>query len=399
MAGASHPPAVVLGLSPTGLHVARALGRAGVPVTGVAESRQPGAASRYVTDTIVDPDPLGRLERLCDRFEPMPADGRLRPVVIPSSDQDVAWVIEHQERLAGHFSFQPSYCDGVAARIMDKESFYDLCDQRGVAYPRIWRGTVDELPSLRDEMSYPCMIKPALIHEVKAEMAGRKGWLVRSREELDRVLPEMPRGAGTMLCQEVVAGPESSITLYCAYVGTDGRFHQPFTARKLRQYPPGFGSASQVQSHPEPESLRLTEELLRKLGYRGVVAAEFKPDPETGQLKIIEINVRPSLWFGITSAAGKHPVLAAYRELSGVGEMPGEVPQADGVRWRYSLKDAVSARFYRRNPGFILPAPDPSVTGASRGAVGAVFAQDDPLPAAADMLNLATKFVRRGTSD
>ncbi len=230
-------------------------------------------------------------------------------------------------------------------------------------------------------------------------MAGRKGWLVRGPEELDDAVSQMPRAAGVMVCQEVVMGPESAITLYCAHIGADGRAHQPFTARKLRQYPSGFGSASQVQSHDEPDSRRISEELLGRLGYRGIVAAEFKPDPVTGRLKIIEINVRPSLWFGITSAAGKHPVLAAYRELSGAGELPEEMPQADGIRWHYTLKDAVSARFYRKNPGFVLPAPDTMAVGPERGTVGAVFARDDPAPAAADLLNLTNKFLGRKVAE
>ena len=42
------PPAVVMGLSPTGLYAVRELGRAGITVTGVASGWQAGHASRYL---------------------------------------------------------------------------------------------------------------------------------------------------------------------------------------------------------------------------------------------------------------------------------------------------------------------------------------------------------------
>lgn len=244
-------------------------------------------------------------------------------------------------------------------------------------------------------MNYPCIIKPSRIQDVKAIIGGRKGWIARDLAEFDRVILAIPPEAGMLLVQEIVPGPESAITLFCGYVDSRGQMHQPFTARKLRQYPPGFGSASMVQSAAEPESRAIAERLLAAVGYRGIAAAEFKRDPASGALKIIEINARPSLWFSLSTAAGKQVIMAAYSALAGLGTMPAEIPQSDGIRWRYTLKDIRSALFYCANPSFVLPPPDTAVLGPAGKRVSPVFAWDDPGPALVELVNFGRKSVSR----
>ena len=383
------PPAVVMGLSPTGLHVVRTLGRLGVHVTGVADGPQSGGASRYCKQVILGSDPAEKLDKLCAAF---PAGGT-QPVLIPTSDQDIDLVIDHADRLSRHFRFQESYADGMAARIMDKQSFYGLCDVHDVAYPRLWSGTVEQIAGLGDTITYPCMIKPALIQMIKDQMKGQKGWIARDVREYSRHVAQIPKGAGTLLVQEIVPGPESNITLWCGYLDRQG-VRIDFTARKLRQFPPGFGSASLVQSHPEHDSAKIAERLLTALGYQGIAAAEFKTDPNTGQLKMIEINTRPSLWFSVTDPAGVPVVVQAYRALAGLDPLP-DAPQMNGVRWKYGPKDLYSSLFYRLKSDFVLPAPQIEAAGTARAHTYAVFAWDDPKPALTELGNFARKAMRR----
>lgn len=389
------PLAVVMGLSPTGLHVVRVLGRAGVRVVGVASGFQSGRASRYLHHCITAGGTEERLAALCGLVAETPQDHPGRAVLIPTSDQDVDFVIAHAAQLTRYFSFQAAYRDGLASQIMTKDSFYQLCSDHGVASPRLWRSERSGLAELLHEVSLPCMIKPSRIHDIKDLMQGRKGWVIQSLSELDAVLAEIPTEAGVLLVQEIVPGPESSITLACSHVAADGRQHQTFTARKLRQYPPGFGSASLVQSSHEPESARIMADFLKAVGYRGVAAAEFKRHPDTGILQMIEINVRPSLWFSITEAAGRHVVLAAYCELAGSGTELPDLSQREGVRWRYGIKDLWSAYFYRRNPDFVLPAPDIEAAGPEQGRTWAVFSPDDPAPVVYELINFLWKAVAR----
>lgn len=385
------PCAVVLGLSPTGLYAVRELGRAGVPVLGVSGEWQQGCTSRYLSGCIVEPDEARRLQRLMAYFPP----DAPRPVMVPTSDQDIEFIARHAAQLSPRFVFQPSYAtETVLQTLLTKERFYALCEAEGVAYPRLWRCLPHELAGMRDRIAYPCMIKPSRIQDVKILMAGKKGWIAEDAAAFDRLTAEIPSEVGVLLLQEIVPGPESAITLHATYVDRAGAFRQPISARKLRQYPPGFGSASMAVSAPDDESREMTRRLLAALGYCGIAAAEFKRDPRDGRLKVIEINARPSLWFALATGAGQRLTLAAYLDLSGAGQSLPENAQTDGVLWRYALKDVYSAFFYRLQKSFVLPPPDITMSGGVCARVYPVFAPDDLRPMMAEW----ALFVRKALS-
>jgi predicted ATP-grasp superfamily ATP-dependent carboligase len=219
--------------------------------------------------------------------------------------------------------------------------------------------------------------------------------LARTAQEFARHVEGMPDDLGGWLVQEIIPGAESEITLFGGYMDTAGEPRQAFTGRKLRQYPPGFGSASLVTGEQCAETLALTVDFLRRIGFRGICGAEYKRDPRDGRLKIIEINPRPTLWFQATHDAGKRITEAAVRDLAG-GQARADARQDESVRWRYGLKDLASARFYRRDGGrFVFPAPDISSAAGTRVRSWPVFNAADPLPALAEPLGYLRKAWRR----
>ncbi len=390
-AGGGIPPAVVLGLSPTGLYAVRELGEAGIDVLGVSREYECGNASRYLTGSFVEPNPLSILRRLEERF----GLGGAKPILIPTSDQDIDLVLKNKERLAERFSFQPSYDDGAALTLMSKPQLYALCDERGVDVPHWVEVSSAALGDIQRDVRFPCVVKPARVHEIKHRLSGKKGWVVRNASELRALHKRIPAGRYDVVVQEIIPGPEHLIELACAYFDREGEPRQAFTCRKLRQFPPGFGSASLVQSEVLPEVQERSVALLRSIKYRGIVATEFKRDPRDGRLKIIEINPRPSLWFSLSTAAGKRVMLAAYHDLAQTGQMVGEVAQRTDVAWRYGLKDAYSSLFYKFRPGFTLPPPDVRPASAVAVIVDAVHNAGDPAPARADAGRIARKLKDR----
>ena len=365
-------------------------------MTGIGERFQPGRFSHYLHRCILTRTEQERLDALLRIYPETEEDGR--PVLIPTSDQDVQLILDHADQLARRYAFQDSYKDGTAARIMSKDSFYELCAENRVEFPAIWKSRREDLPDLLPEIGFPCLIKPARIHDIKREMRGRKVWIMRDAEEFRQKAASIPEKAGTLLVQQIIPGPESQITLCCVHMDRQGAARQVFTARKLRQFPPGFGSASLVESAPEPETIRISTELLSSIGYSGIAALEFKRHPETGKLCMIEVNVRPSLWFALSEASGRRTVLSAFNELASIPDTVPEQPQVHGVRWRYFSKDVASALFYRAHPNFVLPAPSVPRSSKASGRVGAVFARKDPAPVLGELLNALSKSVARAAS-
>lgn len=390
-----HPPAIVLGLSPTGLYAARELGRAGLDVIGVTEGNAIAHRSRYLEEVVVKKDPESCAEWLYRTF---PVGGT-KPVLVPTSDSYVDFVLNYHEDLQTRFAIPGAYVSGLAKDLLDKSRFYALCEEHGVIFPKVVAVMAKDLLSVVDQVSFPCMIKPAEIHTIKHAMAGSKGWIAQDRTAYADVIQSIPLDSGLLLVQEIVPGPESDITLYCATFGKNGKAQQAFTARKLRQYPPGFGSASLVQSCSEPETRDLAEQLLTGIGYHGIAAAEFKRDARSGVLKIIEVNPRPSLWFSASSAAGKHLTLALYQDLTNADLGVTEKKQRNGVRWRYGLKDLFSSLVYARRRDGVLPPPDIAVVGPAQTRTNAVFSTDDPMPAISELGHFAGRAISRMKSN
>ena len=384
--------AVVLGLSPTGLYVLRELGAAGIPLAGVEDGVQCGRWSRMLS---IRPALTASFRQLEAQLLDLAARRGERGVLIPTSDSFISFLAKHGANLAQAFEFQDSYRPDAVSRVLDKGAFHDACLAADIAVPQSSHGRPEDLASIGKTLNYPLLLKPVLIHEVKDWMAGRKAFVCKDQEALETVASQIPPESGTnWLLQEIVPGPESNITLFSGYRDRAGALHQPFTCRKLRQYPAGFGSASLVQSETLPETLDAATRLLDAVGHHGIAGVEFKTDTRDEKLKIIEVNPRPSLWFSLSTSAGKFASLAAYRDLLGE-RLPPEHLQKDGIRWHYFAKDLVSAGFYAyQGSDFILPAPDTGRQKAS-GDIGAVFSLQDPFPAVREGLNYLLKAFRR----
>jgi len=387
--------AIVLGASPTGLYALRELAQAGLRVALADTVAGCAFHSRHIAA-----GPAARCQGDIARIavwlrQTANAQPATPLVLVPTNDRFIEFLLEHGSQLPANLRYAACY-NGPAADLLDKARFHALCGRHGMATPGVWLAQDrTQLQALAATLPYPCILKPELIHRAKAFLKGRKVLLAHDADDYRRQVAGIPEDSGRWLVQEIIPGPESAITLFGGYVDAQGRLTAAFSGRKLRQYPPGFGSASLVTSQPCLETQALTADFVRGIGLRGVFGAEYKRDPRDGRLKIIEINPRPTLWFQATHDAGLRLAGAMAADLLGLPP-PATVAQAGDVRWRYALKDAASVLFYaRRGRQFVFPAPD---VGAAAGAMrrsSPVFAWRDPLPALLEPLGFLRKAMGR----
>ncbi|WP_167854890.1 hypothetical protein [Mangrovimicrobium sediminis] len=369
------PLAVVLGLSPTGLYAARELAAAGAQVLGVDREVQCGQYSRALGGGVWRAAGDADLAR---RLQALAVESDTRPYLLPSNDHYIEFLLDHYPALAEHCDLSAGYA-GAARRFLDKQQFSTLCRDAGMPTPGTWSAADrNNLLDLANTPTYPCILKPTLIHRAKSAMRGRKVIVLESAQALAALARQLPEDCGGWLLQEIVPGAESEIALVAGYAGNEPL---EFTARKLRQYPPGFGSAATAISAPLPELAQLTREFVQATGYRGMYGAEYKLDPRDGQYKLIEINPRPTLWFQLSNSAGVYLASHALAQDTQGGE-PAYNRQMDDVVWRYWLKDTFSAGYYRwRGDRGVFPAPDLSAARQPWARCWAVYQRDDPAPA------------------
>ncbi len=284
------PPVVVLNMHYSGLGIARDLAPHGVPVFGLsAHPEFPGSASRYCSfhvapDSLLDPDGLEDfLLKFARRFD-------VRPVLFPTRDHDVEFLLARRANLEGSYLI-PMASRDVIERAMNKDRCFEAARSCGIALPRshtVRSGA--EIRNLRGEIALPVIV---------------------------------------MTVQEYVPGPESSLVIFGSYCRPGGEVRAYFTARKLLQAPPLRGTGVVVEGRPIESIVEPSRRLLRAIGFSGLSEIEYKVHERTGTAYLIEINPRHWDQHRLGAACGVNLTLEWYRDLTEPDRLaPGECREA-----------------------------------------------------------------------
>jgi len=329
-------PAVVISAHTMALAVVRALGEAGVPVLVLRhDARDMAHASRWVRGAYTVPPPQGDEAAFIEAVER--AAPRSGAMLVPASDEALAAVSRHKERLARAYVVAcPDW--KVTRRLVEKRETYALAAAAGVPTPRtIAPATLEEALAGAAEIGYPLLVKPSQSHLFEARF-GRKLVEVHDAAELTRHLSVVRRAGLDLVLQELVPGDDAEVVNYVAYAW-GGRSLVEFTARQLRKAPPRFGSPRVVVSERIEGVLEPGRRALRALGFEGFACTEFKRDPRDGRYKILDVNGRPNLSGLLAVRCGINFPLLEYRHRI-LGELPGAIPFTEGVYWTDAFRDA-----------------------------------------------------------
>jgi predicted ATP-grasp superfamily ATP-dependent carboligase len=385
-----HPAAVVFNCHITGLAVARSLGRRGVPVIGLDRDEAGyGLQSRYTTVAGKCPYPLDDELGFIDLLLQIGASLKRKAVLFPCLDEWVFSVARHASELSEYYILPFSDIETVE-RILDKDLLYRKCEERGIPIPRTFYVGERSPEQIAGEISYPCIVKPALQRAFTNEF-GEKVLRAENRQEF---LALCARAAHhPLLAQEIVGAGVDSFYSLCSYVGRDGEAKGVFVGRKLEQYPPDFGTACLVDSRYVGEIVERGVDILKQFGYQGISEVEFIYDEPSRDFKLLDINTRVWKWIGLPIRAGIDLPWLAYADAVNGDSKPAP-KQHDGLRWVY-LKDYIA--LHRERAGSeetTLTHQDWLDLMTSRldsEIVDAVLSQDDPEPFVQMIESLFTK--------
>jgi D-aspartate ligase len=361
------PPAVIAGAFQTGVLGVRSLKRRHVKVASFDwNASQPGfrsAHGRAVQCPNPETDPESWVEFIVGLARSMGA----RPALISSSDQFVTAVANHADVLEQHYILSPG-CrqQGLLA---DKQSQYDLASRHGMPMPRTENvRTEAELVSLSRDVHYPCLLKPMHFRQWQKFPAGhplshQKVAVAKDAGELINHYRQAATLNPHVILQEIIAGPDTNKRVYLACYDANGRRIANAMFRELRCDPLGFGPAT--ISHPvsDPETDRVCDEFLRRIGYSGICEIEMKWDDRDGCVKLIEANPRLSGGGDAAPYAGVDLCWIHYLDLIGQCVTPVS-PRADDFRhivlrpegralaeyWRAGLLTWPDLRYSYRGP-------------------------------------------------
>jgi len=370
---------IVIGGYINGLGLLRALASRGIPRAVITTKPYDIAQySRCIAGHAAALDLGERPESLLEVLERRASEWK-GWALLPSNDEALAALALHHERLsAAHLVMGPM--QGVADYFLDKAKMLELARAVGLSVPRWYRDAAG--------VPFPVLVKPLAGYRF-APRFGCKLFVARDRKALDACLAQAAAADCPCLLQEYVPGPDSEIHVYCLYVDGNGEPSAGLTLRKLRQSPPFFGVARMMELIEHNPALReATVEMARRIGFRGILEAEFKRDARDGTFRFLEFNGRSILSNALLRKGGMDVAWLAWSDYV---EGRPEVVRANGWPgvWVNLHADLAYSTLYRHLDPISLRE---FVTPYRRPVLEAVWSWRDPLPFAVQWTRL------RGTS-
>jgi D-aspartate ligase len=384
----SRKGALILGGAHGSLEIARSLGRRGIPVWLVTYDNPLATLSRFVERSFVWQEPrasdsVAYLTELAARHQ------LIDWVLFAGGDTEVRFIAQNHEALGAVYTLTtPAW--NVVRWAYDKKSMNARAAELGLAHP------LSQYPGARDDLAklgirYPAVLKPTA-HEGRGAFGAAKAWRADDQHALAALYDKAVNvvGADSVMIQELIPGDGKTQFSYAA-VWDRGAPVGSLVARRRRQYPIDFGFTSTlVETIALPEIEQAARRFLGSLDYHGLVEIEFKYDARDGLYKILDINARAWTWIGLGAAAGVDFSHLQWRLAR--GERPDPISARLGATWRYLSRDLVASA-QEMFCGTLSPLDYLRSWQSSWSS--AVFAWDDPWPAALDLPLVAARVAKR----
>lgn len=330
-------PAIILSSHTSGLAVIRALGMMGVPIVVVIyeKSADMGYGSKYVSESIIAPDP----EKYEDRYIDVLLKNAARlggGLLIPTSDETVVAISRHKALLECHY---PVACPDwkITEQCIEKKYTYAFADSIGVPAPKTTIPySVEDVKRYSEITQYPCLVKPSNGASYHRKFM-RKMTRVENLEQMISAYQEAADAGFETTLQELIPGDDSLGANYNSYF-YNGEPLIEFTAQKIRNGPPGLGAPRVLVSKHIPEVLESGRKILQAMGFCGFSCIEFKKDIRDGVYKVMDVNARYNMSGLLALHCGINFPWINYKHLI-CGELPIPSDYRTGIYWIDDYRD------------------------------------------------------------
>lgn len=318
------------------LTIARGLGHAGVPVCGVGwDNGGVGLHSRYFTSRTRINDYMSLTE---DTLKRIVSDTGARHIM--GMDEEVLLHLNNfREELESSAKFLfPE--NSVLIRAFDKAITLQYAEKLGIDCPKTtqikWAEDVEEIIG---GVRFPVVLKYPTSNRANLPPHLRFAYrIIAGHPELKDVLEGCIHHGVFPLVQEYIRGNGIGVEL-CLY---NGEVVAAFQHERIHELPLSGGASVYRKSVPLSNNLlRQSVALLRMMDWDGVAMVEYRKDPETGRIVLMEVNGR--FWGSLPLAvkAGVNFPFVLYQTLGqGLNVRPisyrenVKVKQSGGhIRW------------------------------------------------------------------
>lgn len=218
-------------------------------------------------------------------------------LLMACGDWYVRMIVENRAALEEYYVV-PYIGEELLNRLVLKDSFYRICDEVGVPYPKTFVYDCKDPQPLDFEFSYPVIAKPAssaAYHYAKFE-GKKKVFRMKSEEELSAMLDKL-RASGydyKFLIQDTIPGLDYNMRILTCYCDRHGKVRFFSSGHVLLEdnAAMGVGNPVAIINDVNREIMENARRLLEHVGYTGFANFDIKYDERDGSFRFFEINTR-----------------------------------------------------------------------------------------------------------
>lgn len=316
-------PAIVFGLSETGLAVGRSLGKQGIKVYGISFAKEIGYYSKYI-DARIFTHPQKNIELALDELKNFCDNLEKKPVVFIASDIYLMFYTRNQEFFNNYFLHNlPN--KKLIIDIQDKYIQYKMALKANIDVPKtVFTDIKKPIENQIDKLTYPVFIKARDVNIWRDKVSFlKKGFVIDNKKQLVKKLDVLNKLEVPVIVQEIIQSTDDKNTKISVFIDKKGNTKLAFTLRKIHQNPIHFGIATCAESIKDKRLITIGKKLFNSINYRGVGSAEFKYDERDGKTKLIEINSRYWQQNYLADSCGMNFPFMDY--LCAIGQSPEDI--------------------------------------------------------------------------
>lgn len=299
----------------------------------------PTADSSLISDRYYDPDLLEDdvLLRLLGKLQSRYPG--VKKFVFGTNDDYVRHIIHNKAAIEGISDdfIVPVISEELFDRLDDKDSFYEMCEEYGLPYPKsvVFDCARDDVSEFEIPFDYPIFIKPVsnVIYFSFRFEGKRKGYRIDSREELAEVMGRI-QGAGypdKFVFQEYIEGDDDSMYIYSAYSDKTGKVIMTSGGQILMhdRTPELIGNYNAITGARDDDLTDRLKDFLEKIGFTGICHFDVQYDAKRGDYVVYEINIRQGRSNYYMTASGMNYAGLLVEDYLGAGSRSGSANADD----------------------------------------------------------------------
>ena len=372
----NEPIAFVLGsYLTTGLGVVRSLARQNIPVVWLdSNTRQLGFFSKYCYGILchnLKKDEEKYIDFLLNIGEKLNHKG----ILFSTGDIETLAILKKRALLEKYFLIPMSNL-ATSEIFLNKRLFYKSLKKQGISHPLTYFPVdTNEVKSISRQINYPCIVKPSYSGYFRSEF-HKKFFIAKSSNELVSFYENAISRNHDVIIQELIAGNATDMYGFNAYYNKNFEHTGAIMYRRIREWPHCFGNGCFIENVDVPEIEKTINSFVKKIGYNGIIDAEFRKDPKDGKFKLIEVNARCWMQVSLSTRCSVNIPYMAY--LDACGKKVEKLKSSkENVKWIFMYYDFISALKSILKGKLSVYTWIKSLSGKKEYAV---YAKDDLLP-------------------